>query len=272
MRDFSSSPREMLACLWRNRSLIKASLKREVLGRYRGSMMGLLWSFFNPLFMLAIYTFVFSVVFKARWGTGDGSKTEFALVLFAGLIILNMFNECITRAPSLIISNVNYVKKVVFPLEILPFVVLLSTLFHGLISLCVWLLAYMIFFGLPHLTILYFPLVALPLILFIMGLSWALSALGVFLRDVAQVIGVITTVLTFLSPVFYPASALPEKYQHFLYLNPLTPVIEQVRDILFWGKPPEATLLGISFIASIGIAWLGFAWFQKTRKGFADVL
>lgn len=272
MRDFSSSPREMLACLWRNRSLIKASVKREVLGRYRGSMMGLLWSFFNPLFMLAIYTFVFSVVFKARWGAGDGSKTEFALVLFAGLIILNMFNECITRAPSLIISNVNYVKKVVFPLEILPFVVLLSALFHGLISLCVWLLAYMIFFGLPHLTILYLPLVALPLFLFIMGLSWALSSLGVFLRDVVQFIGVITTVLTFLSPVFYPASALPEKYQHFLYLNPLTPVIEQARDILFWGKPPEATVLGISCIASIGIAWLGFAWFQKTRKGFADVL
>lgn len=272
MRDFSSSPREMLACLWRNRSLIKASVQREVLGRYRGSIMGLLWSFLNPLFMLAIYTFVFSVVFKARWGTGSDSKTEFALVLFAGLIILNLFNECITRAPSLIISNANYVKKVVFPLEILPFVVLLSAMFHGFISLCVWLFAYMIFFGLPPLTVLYLPVVLLPLLLFIMGLSWALSSLGVYLRDIAQIIGVITTVLTFLSPVFYPVSAIPVKYQHLLYINPLTPVIEQTRNILFWGKPPDASVLGVSFIATISIAWLGFTWFQKTRTGFADVL
>jgi lipopolysaccharide transport system permease protein len=272
MSDFSSSPREMLACLWRNRSLIKASVQREVLGRYRGSMVGLLWSFLNPLFMLAIYTFVFSVVFKARWGTGSDSKTEFALVLFAGLIILNLFSECITRAPSMIISNVNYVKKVVFPLEILPFVALLSAMFHGLVSLAVWLLAYLILFGLPHLTVLYLPLVLVPLFMFIMGLSWALSSLGVFLRDIAQFIGVITTVLAFLSPVFYPASALPEEYRHLLYLNPLTPVIEQTRDVLFWGKPPEVTVLGISCIASIFIAWLGFSWFQKTRKGFADVL
>lgn len=272
MRDFSSSPREMLACLWRNRSLIKASVQREVLGRYRGSIMGLLWSFLNPLFMLAIYTFVFSVVFKARWGTGSDSKTEFALVLFAGLIILNLFNECISRAPSLIISNVNYVKKVVFPLEILPFVALLSALFHGFISLAVWLLAYVIFFGPPHLTVLYLPLVVVPLFMFIMGLSWMLASLGVFLRDVTQFIGVFTTVLAFLSPVFYPVSSLPERYRHLLYLNPLTPVIEQTRDTLFWGRAPDAVLLGTCWIAAVLTAWLGFAWFQKTRKGFADVL
>lgn len=272
MRNFSSSPREMFACLWRNRSLIKASVHREVLGRYRGSIMGLLWSFFNPLFMLGIYTFVFSVVFKARWGTGSNSKTEFALVLFAGLIVLNLFNECITRAPSLIISNVNYVKKVVFPLEILPFVSLLSALFHGLISLAVWLLAYVIFFGLPHLTVLYLPLVAVPLSMFIMGFSWMLASLGVFIRDVVHFTGVFTTMLVFLSPVFYPVSALPETYRDLLYLIPLTPLIEQTRDFLFWGNAPDAVSLGTCWIAAILIAWLGFAWFQKTRKGFADVL
>lgn len=272
MRHFSASPREMLASLWRNRELIKASAKREVLGRYRGSVMGILWSFFNPLFMLAVYTFVFSVVFNARWSTGGGSQTEFALVLFAGLIMFNLFSESINRAPGLILSNVNYVKKVVFPLEILPAVTLLSALFHGLISLGVWLLAYLVFFGQPHATVLYLPFIILPFVLFILGLSWALASLGVFLRDVSQVIGIITTVLMFLSPIFYPATALPETYRHWLYLNPLTPVVEQTRDVLFWGKAPDFALLGLYWMATAAIAWLGFAWFQKTREGFADVL
>jgi lipopolysaccharide transport system permease protein len=272
MRQFSASPREMFASLWRNRELIKASARREVLGRYRGSVLGILWSFFNPLFMLAVYTFVFSEVFKARWNAASDSKTEFALVLFAGLIVFNLFSECINRAPGLILSNVNYVKKVVFPLEILPCVALVSALFHGLVSLGVWLLAYVLFYGLPHATVLYLPLVMLPFFLLIMGLSWAFASLGVFLRDVSQFIGVVTTVLMFLSPIFYPVTALPERYRHLLYLNPLTPVIEQTREVLFWGKPPDFLMLGIYWFATAFIAWLGFAWFQKTRKGFADVL
>ena len=272
MRHFSASPVEMFASLWCNRELIKASAKREVLGRYRGSFLGLLWSFFNPLLMLAVYTFVFSVVFKARWGGGSGSKTEFALVLFAGLLVFNLFAECINRAPGLILSSTNYVKKVVFPLEILPFVGLLSALFHTLISLGVWLLAYTIFFGIPHLTVFYLPLVLLPFCLFLMGLSWALASLGVFLRDVSQFIGLLTTALMFLSPIFYPATALPEDYRHILYLNPLTTVAEQTRDVLFWGKTPDLFMLGIYCVVTLGTAWLGFAWFQKTRKGFADVL
>lgn len=272
MRHFSSSPVEMFASLWRNRELIKASAKREVLGRYRGSFLGLLWSFFNPLFMLAVYTFVFSVIFQARWGGGSDSKTEFALVLFAGLLVFNLFAECINRAPGLILSNANYVKKVVFPLEILPFVGLLSALFHTLISLGVWLIAYTLFFGIPRLTVFYLPLVLLPLCLFLIGLSWALASLGVFLRDVSQFIGLLTTALMFLSPIFYPATALPEEYRYILYLNPLTTVVEQTRNVLFWGKTPDLLLLAISCAVTLGIAWLGFAWFQKTRKGFADVL
>lgn len=272
MRQFPATPLEMITSPWHNRGLILASTKREVLGRYRGSALGLLWSFFNPLFMLAVYTFVFSVVFKARWNTGSDSKTEFALVLFAGLIVFNLFAECINRAPGLILSNANYVKKVVFPLEILPATTLLSALFHGLVSLGVWLIAYFVFFGSPYPTALYLPLIIFPLIMLIMGLSWALAALGVYLRDVSQFIGVVTTVLMFLSPVLYPATALPEDYQHLLYLNPLTSVIEQTRDVLFWGKSPDFFMLGISFLASSFVAWLGFAVFQKTRKGFADVL
>ncbi|MDE2422936.1 MAG: ABC transporter permease [Betaproteobacteria bacterium] len=272
MVNFSTSPKEMLACLWRNRELIKALTKREVLGRYRGSAFGLLWSFFNPVFMLVVYTFVFGEVFKARWNAGSESKTEFALVLFAGLIVFNMFAECINRAPSLILSNVNYVKKVVFPLEILPFVGVLSALFHSAVSLGVWLLAYLVLFGVPHLTTFYLPLILLPFVLFIMGLSWTLASLGVYLRDVGQIIGLITSVLMFLSPVFYPATALPEAYRQLLYLNPLTPVIEQTRAVLFFGESPDFIVLAIYWFATFIIALLGFAWFQNTRKGFADVL
>ena len=272
MRDFPATSIEMVASLWRNRSLIHALAKREVLGRYRGSALGLLWSFFNPLFMLVIYTFVFSVVFKSRWNAGSDSKTEFALVLFAGLMVFNLFAECINRAPGLILSNANYVKKVVFPLETLPFVALFSAVYHMLISLGVWLLAYVILFDVPHATVLLLPLVMLPFALFIMGLSWALASLGVFLRDVSQFIGVVVMTLMFMSPVFYPASALPEAYRHILYLNPLTLTIEITREVLYWGKLPNFTMLGIYWLATGVIAWLGFAWFQKTRKGFADVL
>lgn len=272
MHDFPATPAEMFVSLWRNRSLVHASVRREVLGRYRGSALGLLWSFFNPLLMLAVYTFVFSVIFKARWDIGSDSKTEFALVLFAGLIIFNLFAECINRAPNLILSNPNYVKKVVFPLEILPFVGLLSAFYHALISLIVWLAAYLILFGIPKLTVLLLPIVLLPFALLILGLSWALASLGVFLRDVSQFIGVVTTILMFLSPIFYPLSALPETYRYFLYFNPLTSVIEMARDVLFWGQLPNFALLSIYLPIAMLIAWLGFVWFQKTRKGFADVL
>lgn len=280
MPNYSATPLEMVASFWRHRSLIKTLTQREVLGRYRGSVVGMAWSLFNPILMLAIYTFVFSVVFNARWGsgpdtgagTGTGSKTEFALVLFAGLLVFNLFAECISRAPGHILNNVNYVKKVVFPLEVLPWITMGSALFHFLISLGVWLVAYLLFFGVPHATVLLLPLIGVPLVLLVMGLSWALASLGVYLRDVGQFIGVLITVLMFMSPIFYPASALPQRFQNAMYLNPLTPAIEMARDVMVWGKMPSWWLLALYIAASAGLAWLGFAWFQKTRKGFADVL
>lgn len=272
MQNFSIAPREMIASLWRNRYLIKTSIEREVVGRYRGSFIGILWSFFNPVFMLAVYTFVFSVVFKARWHEGSDSKSEFALILFAGLMVFNLFAECVNRAPGLILLHANYVKKVIFPLEILSWISLGSALFHAFVSFLVWLLAYMLLFGTPHITILLLPVVVGPLLFFTIGLSWGLSALGVYLRDVSQFIGIITTACLFLSPIFYSAASLPEKYQMFLKFNPLTPVIEQTRDVLFWGKLPDITVLIFYYVCSLCIAYLGFAWFQKTRKGFADVL
>ncbi|MGA9164525.1 MAG: ABC transporter permease [Thiobacillus sp.] len=268
----SISPLALYQSLRTNRSLIYNLIKREVIGRYRGSAMGLLWSFFNPVLMLVVYTFVFSVVFKARWAGGSDSKTEFALLLFAGLVVFNLFSECINRAPGLVLGNVNYVKKVVFPLEILPVVALGSAGFHMLVSLLVWLIFYLIFFGIPHATIIFLPVIFLPLILMTMGISWLLASLGVYLRDVAQIIGVVTTVLMFLSPIFYPIVALPEEYRPLMQINPLTYVIEQTRDVMIWGKSLNWSVWVVYSLLSSLTAWLGFAWFQKTRNGFADVV
>ncbi|MFZ4077020.1 MAG: ABC transporter permease [Legionellaceae bacterium] len=272
MKSFATSPGEMGSSLWRNRELVYALIKREISSRYRGSVLGFFWSFFHPMCMLAIYTFVFSIVFKARWGSGSDSKAEFALVLFAGLIVFNLFSECINRAPHIILANVNYVKKVVFPLEILPWVALGTALFQALMSFVVWILFYLIMFGMPHPTFCLLPLMLLPILFLNMGFSWFLASLGVYLRDIGQFIGIVTTVLMFLSPIFYPVSSLPVQYRHFLLLNPLTPVIEGVRDVLFWGNLPNIAMYATYLSISVIFSWVGFIWFQKSRKGFADVL
>lgn len=243
-----------------------------MVGRYRGSVMGLLWSFFIPVLMLVVYTFVFSVVFKARWAGGSDSKTEFALVLFAGLMAFNLFAECVNRAPNLVLGNVNYVKKVIFPLEILPIVVLGSATFHFIISLIVWLIFYLIIFGSLNLTIFQLPIVILPLVLITLGLSWFLASLGVYLRDVSQIIGVMTTALMFLSPIFYPITALPEEYRLLMQISPLTFTVEQARNVMLWERSLDWGNWWIFTGISMIIAWLGFVWFQKTRMGFADVL
>jgi lipopolysaccharide transport system permease protein len=259
--------------LWRNRQLIAQMTTREVLGRYKGSVMGLAWSFFNPVFMLAVYTFVFSVIFKARWGVGvEESKTQFAVVLFVGMIVHGLFAEVLNRAPTLILSNVSYVKKVVFPLEILPVIAMGAALFHGIISLGVLLAAFVLFNGYLHWTVVLIPLVLLPLVILTMGLAWMLASLGTFLRDVGQTIGIVTMVLMFLAPVFYPVTAVPEEIRPWLMANPLTFIIEQAREVLIWGRVPNWTGLGIYTLVAMAITWAGYAWFQKTRKGFADVL
>ncbi len=270
---FDAGLAAMLSSIWRHRELIWQMSRREVIGRYRGSALGILWSFFNPVLMLAVYTFVFSVVFKARWGAGpEESKADFAIILFVGMIVHGLFAECVNRAPSLILSNVNYVKKVVFPLETLPWVAMGSALFHALISLVVLIAAQlMINVNLPWTAIL-FPLILLPLLLATMGFAWFLAATGVFVRDIGQITGILTTVMLFMSPVFYPVSALPEQYQTALLLNPLTFIIEQARQVLIWGRVPDWSGLAVYLGVSLAIAWAGFWWFQKTRKGFADVL
>lgn len=266
----------MLRSLWHNRMLIVQMSRREVVGRYKGSVMGLLWSFLNPLLMLSVYTFFFAVVFKSKWGAvpngGEESKTLFAVLLFVGMIVHGLFAEVLNRAPTLILSNANYVKKVVFPLEILPVISMGSAIFHSMVSLCVLLLVFIGFNGFLNWTVVFIPLIFLPLIILTMGFAWMLASIGVFVRDVGQTIGLAMTVMMFMSPVFYPITSLPEGMRPWIRANPLTFIIEQSRAVLIWGQMPNWTnLLIYTALASI-IAWLGFAWFQKTRKGFADVL
>ena len=265
---------DIFLCLIQQRQLVLQMTRREVISRYRGSLLGLLWSFVTPLLMLAIYTFVFSVVFKVRLEHIDSldNKYEFALLLFAGLIVFNLFSECISRAPSLVLNNTNYVKRVVFPLEILPWVTLGAAIFHACISYFV-LFVFLIAAGLSmSWTVLLLPIILMPFLFLIMGLSWLLASIGVFMRDISQFIGLVLTMLLFMSPIFYPASALPESVRDYLYLNPLTFIIEQSRAVILFGNLPDWKGIIIYFIIGILTAWAGLLWFQKTRKGFADVL
>jgi lipopolysaccharide transport system permease protein len=263
----------MVKSLWLHRQLLVQMTSREVVGRYKGSAMGLGWSLFNPILLLTVYTFVFAVVFKARWGVDVGeSRAEFALILFVGLIIHGLFAEVINRAPSLVLANQNYVKKVVFPLELLPVISLGAALFHALISMIVLLTAFYLVMGFVHWTVVLLPLVMIPLLVLVTGLSWMLASLGVFLRDVAQTVGIITMLMMFLAPVVYPITAVPERFRPWLMANPITFIIEQARQVIIWGHLPSFAGLLIYLMASILVAWLGYAWFQKTRPGFADVL
>jgi len=276
MNPNANQPASLLSLgksLLQHRELILQMTKREVVGRYKGSIMGLAWSFFNPILMLTVYSFVFSVVFKARWGLGEEeSKTHFAVVLFVGMIVHGLLAEVLNRAPGLIIGNVNYVKKVVFPLEILPVISMGAALFHSLISLVVLLIALIILDGSLHWTAVFIPLVVLPLVILTLGLAWMLASLGVFIRDIGQTIGIITTVMLFMAPVFFPLSAMPEKYHPLIMANPLTFIIEQAREVLILGHLPYWFGLGLYMLVASVVAWAGFTWFQKTRKGFADVL
>jgi lipopolysaccharide transport system permease protein len=268
----SLSPKFLANSILRHRQLIAQMAWREVIGRYQGSLLGLAWSFFHPVLMLLVYTFVFSVIFRARWTTGSEGNVDYALILFVGLIVHGFFSEVINRSPNLILSNVNYVKKVVFPLEVLSVVALLSALFHALVNTVVLLVAFVLIGKSLVWTVVFFPLVFLPIVMLALGLSWALAALGVFVRDVGQTVGIVTMLLMFLAPVVYPISAVPEHLRPLLMLNPLTFIIEQGRDALIWGKSPEWAGLLLFFAVSSFVAWLGFVWFQKTRKGFADVI
>ncbi len=262
----------ILSVFGSNRSLAYELTQREVLGRYRGASFGLLWSLISPFLMLLVYTLAFGFIMKGRWPGSSGSTTDFALILFAGLTVHGFFAECFTRAPQLIISNTGYVKRVVFPLDILVWSMTFSALFHLLMNMMVLLLLFFLVKGVIYPTAALLPLILVPLVILTVGVCWMVSALGVYLRDVGQIAGVIAAAMLFLSSAIIPVESVPASYRIVFELNPLTFIINQVREVVIWGRMPDWVGLGVYTVIACTIAVLGYAVFKKLRRGFADVL
>jgi len=257
----------------KNRSLLWQLTRRNIISRYQGSILGLLWSLVQPLLLLAVYTFVFSVVFKMRWAVDNGdNKTAFAIIMFCGMTIFNIFCECVNGSCGLITGNPNYVKKVIFPLEILPLAYVLSTTILSMIWFFLLFLGALFFLNGCHWTMLWLPVTLIPLVMICAGLGLFLSSLTVYIRDISQLIGIFTQILFFMTPIFYPIQAVPAKYQWTLQLNPLTLVIDQTRAFFLYGKMPDWRFCLISWVVAFVIFQFGLIWFEKTKKGFADVI
>lgn len=258
---------------WR---LVKNLTIREVRSKYQGSLLGLLWAVIGPLIMLALYTFVFTVIFKASWPTVDGQpdfgSLGFALTLFAGLIIHAFIADVLSAAPKCVLSNKNYVKKVVFPLEVLPLTQSGAALFHFLLKILIlFVIILMVAGGFPS-TVLLTPLVLLPLIMMVSGVAFFVAAIGVYLRDINQVMPQIVTGLLFLGPILYPSATAPAPLRPVLLLNPIGVPVEQFRSVVLFAQPPQwEYLLAYSF-ASLVVLIFGCWVFRTLQVGFADVM
>lgn len=269
---YSLNPIRILRDYWHKRMLIKQLVVREVYGRYQGTHLGFLWVIIEPLFMLTVYTIVFRVIFSRHWLSENESTIEFSTILFSGLLIFNFFRETVNIAPRLVLRNTNYVKKVVFPLEILPVVSVLSGFYHLCVSFIILTVMLVFVNGNLHIETLYIPLIIFPYVLMLFGVSLFLASAGVFFRDIANIIGMVVMATLFLSAIFYPIESVPEKYRVWFYLNPVAFTVEQFRGVMIWGRAPQWQWMTFYYPLSMIVSWLGFTWFQKTRNGFADVL
>ena len=259
--------------LWTHRYLIFELTRREVSQQYQGSLFGTMWSVIVPLFMLLIYTFMFSIVFKSRWqGQAETPPGQFTVILFAGLLAFNLFSAVIGRAPGLIINNQNYVKKVVFPVEVLLVAVVGANIFTSLINVVLVLIGNLLIMHTISATLVFLPIVYLPLIFLCLGLGWILASLGVYIRDINQVVAILITALFFLTPIFYSIEIMPPVYQTILLLNPLTTILIGFRQTLLWNELPFTPIWFLVTLVTAVLAQLGYAWFMKSKKGFADVL
>lgn len=265
--------------LWRSRVLWWRLSRRDVEARYRGTVLGLCWAVLQPLLMLVIYTFIFSVVFRARWGgaasqaaLGHQSPVFFAVNLFAGLIVFNFAADCLVRAPTLVVANPNYVRKVVFPLDVLAPVSMAGALFTAGMSLLVLAVLEIIALGGLPITWLWLPVLWLPLVLGCCGVGWLLSALGVYVRDTAQVVALLVNILLYITPIFYPLQALPAAWRPILQLNPLAPMVEATRQAAVDGVAPNGPLLGLAVALALLFCQVSWRLFERARRGFADVL
>jgi lipopolysaccharide transport system permease protein len=272
MQIHSASLPAYLATIVSYKDLVSQLVRREFSTRYRGSMLGVLWAVVNPILTVLIFSFLFEIIFKARWGSEPNSPGDFAIIALVGMVVHGIFAESLGQAPNVILGRSSYVKRVVFPLEILPIVTVATALLNAAAAMTVVLAAYAILNGGIPLTVLLLPLVLVPFIFLVGGVVLFVSAVGVYLRDLSQIVNFLTMATLFLAPVFYPVSAVPENYRFLLYLNPLTFTIEQAREVALFGHLPDWSGLTIYSVIAFAFAWAGFWWFQRARKGFADVI
>lgn len=259
--------------IWKNQALLFQLIQRNISIRYKGAVLGGIWCFVQPLLMLCVYTFVFSVVFKARWGMSLGdSQGAFAVIMFCGMAIFNIFSESLIGNCNIILTNQNYVQKVIFPLEMLPVAHVATSFVLGTVWFILLLAGVIFVFGTLSWTMFLILPILIILFLFSLGFSFLVAALGVYLRDTLYVVQVLLQILFFLTPIFYPVGAVPERFRLILQINPLTIMIEEARKVFLFGTCPDWSFLGIAFLISLLVMQLGFAFFYKTQKGFADVL
>lgn len=277
-RSFASylDPVAMLRSLWANRELTVQFAARNIKGRYKGQAFGALWALLDPLMLLAIYTFVFGVIFHRGSADSDaeGGMAGYALRVFAGIIVFAVFRETVGPSPTLIIGHRNFVKKVVYPLETLPISQLLVALFNLGVGLIVWTIGFVIFSPthIPSPTLLLLPVVVLPVMLMGLGLSWFLASLGVFLRDLRSPVASILQMMFFMSAIFYSISDVPESFRPAIAVNPMAQMVEAAREVMFGYQQPNWAIWGVTLAGGATLCVFGYAFFMKSRRAFADVV
>ena len=267
-----ANPLAFLALLRRHRHLILRLAARRIEAQYRGSALGMLWAVLQPLLLLAVYTFAFAFVLGATWSPDQAGKADFALFAFSGMLIFGVFSKPFVEAPNLMVANQTYIKQLVFPAEVLPWASVLVALFDLAVGFALWAMLFVGMRGVPPVTWTLLPLVVLPAVLLALGASWLLSSLGVFLRDLSQIVSLAATALFFLSPIVYPTSRIPEWLQPIYQINPIVGILEASKDVLFHGTVPNWSRFAVLLLVAWATAWLGHAWFMRTKGSFADVL
>jgi lipopolysaccharide transport system permease protein len=257
--------------MWRNRGLIRTLVRRDILSRYTGSFGGAFWTLLNPLIMMLTYFFVFGIVMQSKF-PNDPSTTGFALYFLAGMLPWLAFSEAVGRAPFIMVEHRNFIKKLVFPVETLPVNVVAAGLVTEFFGMILFALALLAIRGRVPWTVVYLPLVIVPQILLTAGLAWFLAALGVFVRDLGQVIGYLLTVTMFITPIFYSEQGLPKFAASVQKVNPIFTLVHSYRAVLLDGSAPNWTSLAWLALASALVFLLGHAWFYKLRKSFADLI
>jgi lipopolysaccharide transport system permease protein len=266
-KAFSYPPRS----LWRNRGLIRSMVRRDILARYRGSFGGALWTFLNPLLMMTTYFFVFGVVFQAKFA-GDTSRSGYVLYFLAGMLPWLAFAEAVGRSPYVMLDYRNLVKKLVFPLDTLPVNLVIAGAVTETVGLIIFVAGLLIARGAIPWTVVWLPALLIPQLLFTAGLCWFLAALGVFVRDLGQIVGFVLTVWLYLTPIFYSEAQVPKAVSAFFVFNPMAALVRGYRAIFLENRGPDPFVLGVLWVGSIALGVAGYAWFHRLRRSFADTI